>query len=335
MAPEFHLGRVKDFTPLMIRRTEELEAVWQKAADTGEIRDLEKDLARLTLFIAGEALFGTNTDQFSEQVSESLQTGLETTTTETFLPFRLPAWVPTLGRWRSRRASERIDAVVEQVIALRESSSTRSGADVGGIDLLSRLLKAFREGQPKLSKQALIDEIKTLMLAGHETTTVALVWMFYLLAKNPDIRAKMKSASDTYVTWVVQESMRLKPPVPAVSKVAIDDDEIGGFRIPKGQLVVVSPFVTHRLPHVWKDAETFRPERFETLSPAEEAAYIPFVYGPRNCIGEHFAMIETQVILQRLTQRFVVDLVDPSDVGTNPLLTLRPDRKIYVKIRNA
>lgn len=206
-------------------------------------------------------------------------------------------------------------------------------AQPGQENLMTRLLRAFREGEPKLSKQDLIDEIKTLILAGHETATVTLLWTFYLLAKNPQVRDQMKSASDTFATWVIQESMRLKSPVPAVSRVAIQADEIAGFPIAPGQLVVCSPYVTHRMPTIWKDPETFRPERFENLSPHEKEAFVPFVIGPRACIGEHFAMLETQIVLSRLSKRFVVDLVDTSELGSNPLVSLRPNREVQVRIR--
>jgi cytochrome P450 len=182
----------------------------------------------------------------------------------------------------------------------------------------------------------------TVMTAGHETAAIALGWTGYLLSQHADVETKLHEelatvlngrpatfedlANLTYTRMIIEESMRLYPPVWPIPRVAVHDDEIGGYRIPAGSMVVVSPFVVHRHPDFWPDAERFSPERF---SPAQAAnrpryAYIPFGGGPRVCIGNNFAMMQAQLTLAMIAQRYQMRLLPGHRVVPHSSATTKP-----------
>jgi cytochrome P450 len=182
----------------------------------------------------------------------------------------------------------------------------------------------------------------TLLLAGHETTATALTWTWYLLSKHPDAACKLRVELDEvlgrrvptvedlpaleFTRRVIQESMRLYPPVWIISRTAIEEDEIGGYPIPAGSVVLVSQYAMHRHPDFWENPERFDPDRFlpERSRGRHPYAYFPFGGGPRLCIGADLAMLETQLILVTLAQRFQLELLPGHPVEPEPLITLRP-----------
>ncbi len=196
-------------------------------------------------------------------------------------------------------------------------------------------------GEPMDDKQ-LRDEVRTIFLAGHETTANALTWTWFLLARNPNAAKKLRAelaqvlggriptVADVprlpYTKMVVEESMRLLPPVWGMSREVIADDEIGGYRIRAGGTVIFSQFITQRRPEFWEDPETFDPERFapDRAKERHRFAYFPFGGGQRVCIGSNFAMLEAQLILATIAQQYELDLVPGHPVEPEPLVTLRP-----------
>jgi len=245
--------------------------------------------------------------------------------------------IPTLRKRRFRNAVHALDRVVDKIIDQRRRSTHRNQ------DLLSMLLEAVDEetSQPMTPRQVR-DEVLTLLLAGHETTANALAWTWYLLSQNPNAADRLHHELTRvlgerapggldlpqlpYTRMVVEESMRLYPPAWAVSRNAVDEDEIGGYRVPRQTNVIICSFVTHRHSTFWEEPERFDPERF---SPARSEgrpnfAYLPFGGGPRICIGNSFAMAEVQLILATVAQRYRLRLVPRHPVELHPLITLRP-----------
>jgi cytochrome P450 len=192
------------------------------------------------------------------------------------------------------------------------------------------------------------DEVITMLLAGHETTSLALSWTYYLLSNHPDVddRVADEAAREltnghaatldrlVYTRMVVSESLRLFPPAWGFSRQALGDDEIGGFRVPKGSLVFIVPYVVHRRPALWPDPERFDPERFSAAQMAARPrfAYVPFGGGPRQCIGNQFAMLEAALILASLGRRFRVEVLAGQRIRPEPLITLRPSPAVFVRI---
>jgi cytochrome P450 len=215
--------------------------------------------------------------------------------------------------------------------------------------LLSMLMMAEDdEGRP-MSEQQLRDEVITLLLAGHETTALALSWTWYLLSRHPDIDASLASelrhvlggrppaVADllqlSFTTQVVTEAMRLYPPVWGFGREAVGDFEIGGYRIPGGTTIIISPWVLHRNPRHFERPMEFRPERWsgDLARQLPRFAYIPFGGGPRICIGNRFAMLEAALILATVATRFRLECQNDRPIIPFPSITLRPKEGIWVK----
>jgi cytochrome P450 len=185
-------------------------------------------------------------------------------------------------------------------------------------------------------------EVTTFLLAGQETTSLALTWIWYLLSQHPHAQRRLEEEIDgvlggrppeyadlvnlPYTRMVIDEAMRLYPPAWGFSRQALADDELGGFQLPRGWMAFVIPYVLHRLPALWEEPETFDPERFSPARSADRPkfAYLPFGAGPRQCIGNQFALIEAHLTVATLAQRYRLRLAPAARVEAWPLITLRP-----------
>lgn len=202
-----------------------------------------------------------------------------------------------------------------------------------------------------MSEQQLLDEVKSLILAGHETTSLALSWTFYLLAQHPEVEARivqevrtvlgdrLPTADDVpqlvYTRQVLLETLRLYPPVPGVPRVAREADAFDGIVVHAGEQVALSIYATHRHPEFWERPDAFDPDRFapgraESIQPY---SYLPFLLGRRACLGEHFAMLEGVVALALLVRRYHFERVDAQPIATRPIATLRLARPLRVRVR--
>ncbi len=293
-------------------------------------------MMRLTLEIVAQTLFSASVDDKAARVGRALEALMKYWAG----PGGIFSWwkyVPTPGAFRFRRAVADLDAIILETVARRRESGA------GPEDLLSRFLNARDEDGGRMSDRQLRDEMVTLLLAGHETTAVALSFCFYLLALHPEADAKLAAELDEvlageppatrhmprlrYTDWVVKEAMRLFPPVPNVGREALDDCEIGGYRIPRGAQIALVQWITHRDPRWFgEDAEEFRPERWDNdlARRIPRCAYFPFADGPRVCIGNHFATMEAVLILAAVAARYRLELVPDYTLKLLPSVTLRP-----------
>jgi cytochrome P450 len=293
---------------------------------------------RLTLAIAGKTLYGADVAAEADEIGGALTTALEAFKRLTNPLGPLLDRLPLPTTLRVRRASERLDATIYRMIDVRR----RSGEDRG--DLLSMLLAARDdEGDGGgMTDRQLRDEALTLFLAGHETTANALAWTWHLLAHHPDAEARLHAELDAvlagrlpaaddlprlpYTRAVLAESMRLYPPAWTIGREPLEEFEAGGYRIRAGSVVLVSPWITHRDPRWWTEPGRFDPERWTPEREAEQPrfAYFPFGGGPRKCIGEGFAWTEGILVLATLAQRWRLRHAPGTQVGRQPLITLRP-----------
>jgi len=330
--PAFHRERIAAYGESMVAFTEEMTAAWRD----GEVRDLHADMMRVTLRNVAHTLFGTDASREATEVAAALEVVMKFLSLEEgFLLRLLPRGMPTPGRVRFRRAVERLDRIVFDMIARRR----RSGKDTG--DLLSLLLAAQDEDGSQMSDQQLRDEAMTIFLAGHETTALALSWTFALLAQHREVEARLAAevlalggqpprVADLprlrYAEKVVKEAMRLYPPAWILARQALRDVDIGGYRIPAKAFVVMSQWVVHRDPRHFADPDRFLPERwteeFERRLPRH--AYFPFGGGQRVCIGAPFAMMEAILVLATVARRFRFSLLPGRRVVPEPSLSLRP-----------
>ena len=336
--PAFHRERLKGMARTMTQVTEDMLERWRvHAAGSEAPLDIDAEMSRLTLEITGRTLFSADVGGEAGEVGRALQTVLNLGFQRTgrFLP--VPLGIPTPGNRRYRAAVAKLNAVVDGLAHRRR----KSGA--GGDDLLAMLLEAQEaENGGGMGHRQLRDEAMTILTAGYETTARALTWSWYLLDANPRVREKLDEELDRalggrmpgfedlgrlpYTGMVFKESMRLLPPVWGLSRLVAEEDEIGGYRVPKGSRVVISQYVTHHHPDFWEEPETFDPERFapEWDAGRPKYAYFPFSGGPRQCIGSNFATMEAVLILATVAQRYKLSLVPGHPVEPEPSFTLRP-----------
>jgi cytochrome P450 len=330
--PAFSTARVAGYAASMV---DETMSALHRFAD-GETRDLDHDMMELTLRVVNRALFSHDAGGDTATVSRAMTAFQERLTG----PELVPRWVPWPRRRRTEQAIEDLDRIVYGLIAARRAQEKAPDPP----DLLHMLVTAIDEegDHQKLTEKEVRDELVTLLLAGHETTSNALTWTWYLLAQHPDAEAKLHHELDTvlggrpptladlerlpYTEQVIKEAMRLYPPVFMVARMAREDTEIGGYPVPKGSEVVLWIYQAHHDARWFPEPESFRPERF---APGEEAklpklAYAPFGAGPRACIGKSFAAIEARLILAAMAQRFRFTLAPGHVVEQAPRITLGP-----------
>ena len=347
--PSFHKQRLASFAGIMAESSVDFvdRLAHADAGAGGASFDVVPELSRLTLRILGRCLFDRDLTDEADAVGGALQVVLHHTIEKLAALFPLPGAIPTPKNLRFRAALRALNRVVLSLIAERR----RDGADRG--DQLSMLLAARDEDTGEgLGDQQLRDEVMTLLLAGHETTAMALSWTFYLLSLHPGARRALEKELDAapaggngagpedlhrlrYTRMVLDEALRLYPPAWVVTRSADADDEIGGFAIPAGSRVLVSPYVTHHDPALWDDPEGFDPERFapEAQEGRPRYAYFPFGGGPHLCIGAGFAIMEATIVLATVVRRLRLDLEPGRPVAIDPLVTLRPKPGIWMTAR--
>jgi cytochrome P450 len=339
--PAFHRSRIALYAKVMVELAAKLADEWEE----GREFELRREMSRLTLEIAGRTMFGATMASDAAAISDALN--------EVMLRFKLAIlpgtmWmrhIPTPGNLRLKRAIKRLDEVVFRMIAERREHPEKRD------DLLNMLLEAQDEENElkKMTDQQVRDEVMTLFIAGHESTANALSWAWILLDQNPEVLKKLKeelyqvlgsrlpSPEDyprlQYTERVFSEILRLYPPAWSVGRRALEDLELGGYWIPKGSILVMSPYLMQRDPRYWKDPEAFDPERFlpEPKASRPQFSYFPFGAGPRACIGEGFAWMEGVLVLATLLQRWQLKPLPGQKLDLLPQFTLRPRHPIMVR----
>jgi cytochrome P450 len=340
--PAFHRQRIAEYAKAMTEYAVRMRDEWED----GEVRDIDKEMMRLTLQIVGKTLFNADVDNEADEVGKAMTTLIEMFD-YLLIPFsELLEKLPLPQSNRFKKAKETLDKVIYEIIDERR----KSGEDKG--DLLSMLLMAQDEedGSAMTDKQVR-DEALTLFLAGHETTANAMTFTWYLLSQNPEKQAKLHEELDKvlngktpsmedvpqlkYTESVFAEAMRLFPPAWAIGRLSIEEHKFGEYEIPKGALILLSPYVTQRDSRFWENADEFIPERWEKQSIKEagnKLIYFPFSKGVRSCIGESFAWMEGILLVATLAQKWKLSLMPEQKIGLNPLMTLRPKFGMKMKI---
>lgn len=342
--PMFQSQQVASSTGIMAEAAAAMLERWRQYSAENRIFDIVPELMRLTFTIAGRAMFSADLEAEAGAMQEVLQVGREFSVDRAWSVIRVPHWIPTPGNRRHRASLESFRAIVDRILQQRHKTPGPPH------DLLWQLMAARDESGAPMPDHQVRDEVATLLTAGHETTTLALAWALFLLAQHPQVMEAVQREIEflngrppayedlsrlKYTRNVVDETMRLYPPVWVISRTAIADDIIGGFRVPAGSEMLIFPYITHRHPRWWSEPERFLPERFaaENSRSRIRGAYLPFGAGPRTCVGLNFAMTEILVVLAMLLQRFRPELaMDPTTVKMDPSVTLRPEPGITLKM---
>ncbi len=329
--PAFHKQRVASYADLMVDYTRKMLDGWRP----GQEIDILTALMELTLRIAAKTLFDADVTGEARDVGAALHVAQDCFVRRFNASVPLPPSIPTPNSMRLRRAVRVLDRIIYGFIEQRRAA----GSDKG--DLLSILLHAREEDGTRMTDRQLRDEAMTLFLAGHETTALTLAWAWYVLAQHPEEAAKLAAeARDvlgdrpatfadlprlTYAEHVVMETMRLYPAAYILGREALGPCTIGGYEIPRGMTVMMSQWVVHRDARHYPEPLRFRPERWaEGQAKPPKYAYFPFGGGPRLCIGNTFAMMETVLVLATIAQRYRFTLRPGHDVVPWPTFTLRP-----------
>jgi cytochrome P450 len=329
--PAFHKKRVETYADVMIRYTLEMLSHWR----SGQHIEMVQAMRELTMRIVAKCLF--NTDPVSQLVdlSDSIYTMIENSprVSEYALNMRLNLPFTRYGRRQCCKA--RLDSFIYDMIAQRRAKADDEE------DVLSMLLLTQDQGKP-LGDRWIRDHIMTIFAAGHETTTNAMAWTFYLLSQHPLILEKLQAELRTvlagrtptvhdcahlhYTEWVLNEAMRLYPPAWSIGRQSIAPFEMDGYHFPAGSFFILSQWITHRRSDLWEDADQFFPERWnpERTPPIVPFSYFPFGIGPRTCIGMAFAQMEVKLLLATILQRYTPRLQPGYSVTPHPLVTLRP-----------
>jgi cytochrome P450 len=332
MQPAFHRERVAAYGQRMADLTERALHTWSP----GEVRDVHKDSLALTLKIVSDVLFGDDEVPAAE-VGDALEAVLRRFDGMMAV---LPEWLP-FGRFADyRRAIQRLDRVVYDVLARRR--------DQRGSDLLSTLLEAQDEDGAGMSDQQLRDELITLLIAGHETVANTLSWAWHLLSQHPDAERRLVDEVDAlgeppgarnlsrlpYTTAVLNEAMRLFPPAWMLTREVVDEWEIAGFRVGRGVQISVCPWVVQRDAKFFPEPLAFKPERWidGSTDSIPDYAYFPFGGGQRMCIGRPFAMLEATIVLAGVARRFRLRPVPGHEVVPLPSMTLRPRDGLRMRV---
>ncbi|WP_435073829.1 cytochrome P450 [Halorubrum sp. HHNYT27] len=360
--PSFHNRRIGALAGTMVDHTQSQLADW----NDGEIVDIQLEVARLTVKIIVSAMFGAD---ITDEEVKTVQKKLEPLGAR-FEPdprrFLIPNWVPTRENREFDAAIDTLESVIDGIVERRRGTERDPNVDPAGpqgvavrgpagdgdgdlpMDLLSVLLRARDRGEQ--SDKNLRDELVTMLLAGHDTTALALTYTFYLLSNHPEARERVAAeataatadgpptATDAremaFTDRVLNESMRLYPPVYTLFREPKLDVKLGGYRIPEGSALMLSQWVIHRSSRWYDDPERFDPARWtsERRSQRPRFAYFPFGGGPRHCIGKAFSLLEAKLILAEVCSRYDLDYEGP-DLSLRGSLTMHPDHPVPMRIR--
>ncbi len=334
--PAFNRSRVEAYAPRMVAAAQGLSAT----LSDGQTIDLDRAMMRLTLEIVAETMFGSDVSDETLAIGAALDQALWAYPDMVRLFGEVNDVFPTRTGRRFRRARAGLRGMVEQLIARRRGAGDRG-------DFVS-LLIAARDERGAFSDAQARDEALTILLAGHETTANALTWTFDLLGRHPDAARRVDEelasalggaapglddlARLPLLRGAISEALRLFPPAWLTGRSALETVRIGACELHRGDVALLSPYVTHRNPRLWSEPERFKPERWVDGPRPERFAFFPFGGGTRTCIGESFAWLEATLVLATLLQRLRFELVDPEPVPLAPLVTLRPARPIRVRV---
>lgn len=335
--PVMNIKSVYDLAPKMLEST--LEFV-DEIKDQKEINAF-REMNRLTWRIVLKTLFSQEINPEMDVWLEDILHFLKLVTKKTRTAIPLPYWVPTQDNRKLKQVLTKFDEYVFGLIKHRRVSEPKN-------DLLQLLIDAQEEGTHPMTDLEIRDEIMTFMMAGHETITNTMSWAMIELAKHPEYASKLKPEAEAFFkdknfealnsslwhTAVIDEVMRLWPPIWVFMRQAQTADQLLSMKIPKGANVVLAPYLTHRSKDFWTDPEKFLPERF---FPAEKkkispGIYYPFGLGPRACIGAHFAGMEAKIILASLIHHFDWEIVSKVNQTYEAGISLRPVSNIMMKL---
>jgi cytochrome P450 len=355
LAPMFARRCVMSFAPAMMDAAQALTERWARQTDGATI-DVAAEVTRLTLDVLERTIFSDGLGRDAEQFRLAMTAYFNSIGRISPLDLLgVPEFVPRMARLRVRSSLKFFEAAIGTMIATRRARLAAHPANVPK-DILTLLLDALDpETGERMTAQEVHSNILTFIAAGHETTANSLAWSLFLLSQSPLWRERVEAEVDrempyphagegrvggladrlTVTRAVIEEAIRLYPPIAAVSRVAIAADMLGSEPLRRGSLVVIAPYVLHRHRRLWDDPDAFDPGRFlgEARKDIDRFAYLPFGAGPRTCIGSAFALQEATLVLAVIMSRFSLTLAPRHAVWPLLRVTLRPAGGLPMTVR--
>lgn len=335
--PAFHPDRIAEYSEIMVEETESLLSGWED----GETVNVHAEMMDVTLDIVTRALFGMKVDD-GGAIADAMDVVMERVSSP--VSSIVPEWAPTPGNQEFFEAIDRIDEVVDAIIEHHRNGKGREDS------VLAALLSAQDEEGEGMTDELVRDEVRTLILAGHETTALALTFTLFCLAQNPTVEEELVAELETvldgepatmadapklqYTGQVVDESMRLYPPVHGILREANEDVELGGYTVPEGATVSLNQWTVHRDERFYDDPMAFDPSRWtdDLKESLPKFAYFPFSGGPRRCVGDRFAELEAKLVLATLYQDRHFELVSEPQLSLSPSITTRPTEPVLMRV---
>lgn len=344
--PAFHRNHIGAMADVIVRCVEKMLGAWDAMPDGSQI-DLQHEMVYLTLSVAGQTLFSTELSDQATDVGLAVREAFEVLNHKmNSYPFVFPLWVPTGENKRFKHAKGILDSLITKIISDRRKTPQPRH------DFLSMLMDARDEDSGQgMSDEQLKDEVLTLLIAGHDTVAASLAWTWIMLAKNPHVRAQLhdelKSVLGgrkpelrdcenlTYTRMVFDETLRLYPPAWGQPRQSIDEDIVDGHYLPKNAFISLNQYTTHRHPEFWQSPEEFNPERFtpEGIKSRPRFAYFPFGGGARVCIGQNLALLEAQLAIATIAQRYQLEIPSNQSIVPDPTFTLIPKGKVTAVLK--
>jgi cytochrome P450 len=330
MQPSFHRRVIDQFSTLISQSNEKYAKRWAEHAARGEPVNISLDTSEMTLEIVLKSIFGSDLERLAHQMGVN---PFEVVAKHSNRDLKFAFQFRSLGKLVGELINQRRDAPERHFDFLSMFMMTRD-----------------RETDEPMADKELIDEVLTLIVAGHETTAAALTWTWYLVSSHPAVAERLRAEADqtsadevlglaaaeamSYTHQVLQESLRLYPPGWLITRRSIEADELGGYAIAPRTDIFISPYLLHRHPAFWSDAEEFRPERFADADANErhKFAYIPFAVGPRHCIGENVAMFEMLVHMRTMMRRFRLERASNDPIELEAQINLRPRSNLMMTV---
>lgn len=338
--PAFQQQRIASYARIVTDYVRPICGEWKD----GDAIDMQEPMMRLTLQIVTKSLFGTDMEHAWKEVGRAATTIIDHLDRLSGPAGPIVRLLPTSKNYLE--AVRTLDEIVYKIIEDRRRNPGSNSSD-----LLSMLLTARGEGSEAMTDLQLRDETVTLMFAGHETTSTALIWTWYLLAKSPTVVEKLheeldpllpKGASPTvedvprlrYTRKVFQEALRMYPSVRLIPRAAVNDSDVGGYRIPAGSRILMSQYLIHHDSRFYNDPERFDPDRWTPEMEADlpDYAYFPFGGGPRRCVGETFAWMEATLIIAMIWRSWTMSLVPGEKYELKPRVGSRPRHGMRLRL---
>ncbi|PSP61379.1 cytochrome P450 [Halobacteriales archaeon QH_8_67_36] len=340
--PAFSMRRLAGMADRITGHAEARLADWTD----GDVVNVERAMTRTTLDVILDLMMGVELSEARVETIEEQLMPLGQRFEPDPLRFAAPEWMPMPDDAEFDAAVETLDGILDDIIAVRER--TAGSGDDGPMDFLSVLIRARDDGVE--SPEQLRDEMMTMLLAGHDTTALTLTYTWFLLSEHPEVERRVHEELDEvvgddrpgmehvreldYLEWVIQEAMRLYPPVYVMFREPTEDVTLSGYPVEQGMTLMLPQWGVHRSERFYDDPETFDPERWKPERATERPrfAYFPFGGGPRHCIGKHLAMLEAQLIVAATAQQYELDFVGETPLELMPSLTAHPRQEMSMRV---